>query len=610
MKGIIYGLIIGIFITCISFKARAQNPVIRSQFTADPSARVFNGRIYLYPSHDIKCGNGQGRADWFCMEDYHVFSSPDLVSAPLFVGERTRASYVTYSWVPKTNPYGITNKYILGYQYPKQSWVDWVLHRNFKQDEFHVYTCEWDTAQIKTYLDGHLVNTVWKYYTDFGFGGFLFKFPSTCSTPFSVPYKVTKGFPYINNSNCQLRLESKFEEDFDESSVSGAARTMGAVDVDYVRIWQRHPEADNHTEICSSSATISGPDTLCGNSSYSVPIELEGKGNWSFSNDAMTIYAGPSGCCHYSYVMRPVTTSEYNYCNLNFTYDLPGCPTQTISKHVVINRVSPSPIMVTCLSTGWGSPFRWLTLFATRDILGATYEWTIYYGKNSTSLSLPYHATGRVVTTPNFLSDGTYYVNWSLKITSTCNTITQTGASVWTGYGYRPLSAIANQDSTIFSVNAHFASSLDTSNYNQAVRQRISQIYIEDTDTTKLRQIIDLVKLEELAPYIVIGQQQQLAEGSIEQNDKPAITQSNTMIFPNPTEDEINIIPDQGYQFGEPIMVSLFDMTGRLLRNKTLICSTTMIPFSLAGLPENIYAVEIKQSTRTERIKILKKRSN
>ena len=32
---------------------RAQNPVIRDQFTADPTARVFNGRVYMYPSHDI-----------------------------------------------------------------------------------------------------------------------------------------------------------------------------------------------------------------------------------------------------------------------------------------------------------------------------------------------------------------------------------------------------------------------------------------------------------------------------------------------------------------------------------------------------------------------------
>jgi hypothetical protein len=56
----------------------AQNPIIRDQFSADPSARVFEGRVYLYPSHDILSTEGKGRPGWFCMEDYHVFSSENL----------------------------------------------------------------------------------------------------------------------------------------------------------------------------------------------------------------------------------------------------------------------------------------------------------------------------------------------------------------------------------------------------------------------------------------------------------------------------------------------------------------------------------------------------
>ena len=55
----------------------AQNPIIRDQYTADPTARVFNNKVYLYPSHDITPPAGQ-RQDWFCMEDYHVFSSSNL----------------------------------------------------------------------------------------------------------------------------------------------------------------------------------------------------------------------------------------------------------------------------------------------------------------------------------------------------------------------------------------------------------------------------------------------------------------------------------------------------------------------------------------------------
>lgn len=58
----------------------AQNPIIRDQFTADPTARVFGGKVWLYPSHDIPpSSNPSGRQDWFCMADYHVFSSDNLV---------------------------------------------------------------------------------------------------------------------------------------------------------------------------------------------------------------------------------------------------------------------------------------------------------------------------------------------------------------------------------------------------------------------------------------------------------------------------------------------------------------------------------------------------
>jgi hypothetical protein len=59
--------------------AFATNPLITDQFTADPTARVFEGRVYVYPSHDIKEPPGyKGRPNWFVMEDYHVFSSDNL----------------------------------------------------------------------------------------------------------------------------------------------------------------------------------------------------------------------------------------------------------------------------------------------------------------------------------------------------------------------------------------------------------------------------------------------------------------------------------------------------------------------------------------------------
>jgi len=50
-------------------------PLLEHIFIADPSAHVFDGRIYIYPSHDIEAGvpfNDDGAH--FAMEDYHVVS--------------------------------------------------------------------------------------------------------------------------------------------------------------------------------------------------------------------------------------------------------------------------------------------------------------------------------------------------------------------------------------------------------------------------------------------------------------------------------------------------------------------------------------------------------
>ncbi|MGZ3845869.1 MAG: family 43 glycosylhydrolase [Flavisolibacter sp.] len=68
-------LVLALLLSNISL---AQNPIIRTQFSADPSARVFGDKVYLFPSHDILATEGKGRVGWFCMEDYHVFSSSNL----------------------------------------------------------------------------------------------------------------------------------------------------------------------------------------------------------------------------------------------------------------------------------------------------------------------------------------------------------------------------------------------------------------------------------------------------------------------------------------------------------------------------------------------------
>ncbi|HVT87272.1 MAG TPA: glycoside hydrolase family 43 protein [Tepidisphaeraceae bacterium] len=56
--------------------ARADNPLIRGIYTADPAALVYNGRVYLYTGHDEAPSNNKR----FVMRDWRCFSSDDMIN--------------------------------------------------------------------------------------------------------------------------------------------------------------------------------------------------------------------------------------------------------------------------------------------------------------------------------------------------------------------------------------------------------------------------------------------------------------------------------------------------------------------------------------------------
>lgn len=52
-----------------------SEPLVTHMYTADPSAHVFEGKIYIYPSHDVDAGIPEkDDGSHFDMRDYHVFS--------------------------------------------------------------------------------------------------------------------------------------------------------------------------------------------------------------------------------------------------------------------------------------------------------------------------------------------------------------------------------------------------------------------------------------------------------------------------------------------------------------------------------------------------------
>lgn len=57
---------------------KQNEPLVTHIYTADPSAHVFDGKIYIYPSHDLNNDNtSNDNGDQYDMEDYHVLSMED-----------------------------------------------------------------------------------------------------------------------------------------------------------------------------------------------------------------------------------------------------------------------------------------------------------------------------------------------------------------------------------------------------------------------------------------------------------------------------------------------------------------------------------------------------
>jgi len=60
-------------------KEPVSQPLVSHIYTADPSAHVFNGRIYIYPSHDTATGTPEDDlGSHFNMMDYHILSMDSI----------------------------------------------------------------------------------------------------------------------------------------------------------------------------------------------------------------------------------------------------------------------------------------------------------------------------------------------------------------------------------------------------------------------------------------------------------------------------------------------------------------------------------------------------
>ena len=80
--------------------AKQKEPLVTHIYTADPSAHVFNGKIYVYPSHDLEHdGEDNDDGDEYQMEDYHILSLDNLDAPCVDNGEALNMRDVP--WVSK-----------------------------------------------------------------------------------------------------------------------------------------------------------------------------------------------------------------------------------------------------------------------------------------------------------------------------------------------------------------------------------------------------------------------------------------------------------------------------------------------------------------------------
>jgi len=82
-----------------------KEPLITHIYTADPSAHVFDDKLYIYPSHDLDQDNPETQnGDQYAMEDYHVFSLENMKSLPVDHGQVLHVDEVPWAakqmWAP------------------------------------------------------------------------------------------------------------------------------------------------------------------------------------------------------------------------------------------------------------------------------------------------------------------------------------------------------------------------------------------------------------------------------------------------------------------------------------------------------------------------------
>jgi arabinoxylan arabinofuranohydrolase len=101
-------LLVAVFCVLLTSDGRAENPIIQTNFTADPAPMVYNDTVFLYTGHDEDTTPSSG----FYMHDYMLYTSTDMVN---WQDRGVVASLKNFSWAPSNG-----------------AWAAQVIYRNGK----------------------------------------------------------------------------------------------------------------------------------------------------------------------------------------------------------------------------------------------------------------------------------------------------------------------------------------------------------------------------------------------------------------------------------------------------------------------------------------------
>jgi len=390
------------------------------------------------------------------------------------------------------------------------------------------------------------------------------------------------------------------------------------MEIDYVKIWQKHPENGWHDLCDPTYSTISGPDVICSTATYYANPPSP-SGYWLSPSSNLSVLS--SNNASITVQKNASSPGEEGYV---YYYPLdPNCP-NTGGYFLVWKRMfvgKPDNVTVAVSEThNSANQTAWYNLHANPNYtalpnpqynynMPLTYEWDVDYGPN---FSLHHHAFGQTISTPAFsyTSGTTNTVKWTLKITNSCGTVTKTGQM-----NYYLMKKAPDDNSDPDRNNLYVVADInDFKAYESAVDARLFQTFIgtaeedgEEVDSVRISSTIERIEMEELEPYILLDSSD-VERFNMERRANPSFYLSEeTKVYPNPTNNFVNFSLSEEYKSGDMVTIRVFDLLGRLQKQKQVLYTTgELINVDISELPAGIYNFEIRQLNKVEHFKILK----